>query len=96
MDDGVRYVVATVLQELPEELDADALALVGRSRPSPELQRLGYLLDVVGNGRLADPLLRVLSERRTRPVPLSPGGPRVDGTSRPWKIIPNEVVEVDE
>ncbi|MDO9108769.1 MAG: type IV toxin-antitoxin system AbiEi family antitoxin [Coriobacteriia bacterium] len=88
--------VATVLGELAEEIDPDQLAAFGSLRPSPDLQRLGYLLDAVGHTRLANPLLRLLSERRVRSVLLDAGGPRKGDAVRPWRVIPNESVEVDE
>ena len=46
--------VATVLADLTERLDPRALALVARGRKTPEIQRLGFLLDRVGAGQTAD------------------------------------------
>jgi predicted transcriptional regulator of viral defense system len=93
--------VATVLGELAERLDPSALALLARARKTPEIQRLGYLLDRVGEARRADPLLRVLGSRRYRRVRLAsdeavaedPAAYRPEG---PWRVIPNVDVEVDE
>lgn len=83
--------VAEVLAELVERLRAEELESHARSRKTPELQRLGYLLDVVGERRLAEPLLRVLAERRFRPVPLSPESPLGDAAAVvPWRVVPNE------
>jgi len=66
-------------------------------RKTPEIQRLGYLLDRTGQPRLADSLLRVLGSRRYRPVALASDAPRsgVDAVS-PWRVIPNLQVEIDQ
>ena len=88
--------VATVLQELAERLDPEALYAGAASVGTPQLQRLGYLLDRAGHPRLADPLLRVLSAKRYRPVLLAPDAPRgEEEAASPWRVIPNEDVEVD-
>ena len=88
--------VATVLLELAERLEPEALCSVAQLRKIPEIQRLGYLLDRTGQPRLADPLLRVLGSKRYRPVALAPDAPRagVDAVS-PWRVIPNLDVEIN-
>lgn len=88
--------VATVLQELAERIQPDALQAVAQLRKTPEIQRLGYLLDRAGEPRLADPLLRVLASRRYRPVALATDAPLTDrAVVSPWRVIPNEDVETD-
>jgi predicted transcriptional regulator of viral defense system len=88
--------VATVLSELAERLRADDLRELAATRPTPEVQRLGYLLDLVGRPQLADPLARVLGSRRVRSIQLAPD--RSDGEGRaqpPWRVIPNETLDLD-
>ena len=46
---------ATVLAELAERLDADALVGLAPLVCVPDVQRLGYLLEAVGKHRLASP-----------------------------------------
>jgi predicted transcriptional regulator of viral defense system len=88
--------VATVLQELAERIQPDALHTAAQSRRTPEIQRLGYLLDRAGEPRLADPLLRVLGERRYRPVALATDAPVLEKAPvSPWRVIPNVDVEID-
>lgn len=88
--------VATVLSELAERIDPDELYHAAQNRKTSEIQRLGYLLDLVKQPRLADPLLRVLGNRRFRPTLLAPDVPRSDAKPVfPWRIIPNETVEPD-
>jgi hypothetical protein len=57
---------------------------------------LGYLLEQLGEKRLADPLVQWLKTRRYRPIPLAPGQAKGDSPmdSR-WRVIPNEKMEVE-
>lgn len=88
--------VATVLFELAERIEPELLRDVAQLRKTPEIQRLGYLLDRAGQPRLADPLLRVLGSRRYRPVSLAPDAPEVERDPvSPWRVIPNLDVEID-
>lgn len=88
--------VATVLLELAERLEPEALSVIAHQRKTPEIQRLGYLLDQTGQPRLADPLLRVLGSRRYRPVALAPDAPEIGADAvSPWRVIPNVEVEID-
>lgn len=88
--------VATVLSELAEKLKPDELRQAAEERKTSELQRLGYLLDLAEQPRLADSLLRVLTSRRFRPVALAPFAPRDNvAPVNPWRVIPNAAVELD-
>jgi len=88
--------VATVLQELAERIQPDALHDAAQLRKTPEIQRLGYLLDMAGEPRLADPLLRVLGSKRYRPVALATDVPLTqEAVVSPWRVIPNVDVEID-
>jgi hypothetical protein len=61
--------VATVLLELAERLEPEAIYSLAKRRKTPEIQGLGYLLDRTGQPRLADPLLRVRSGRPPGSIP---------------------------
>jgi predicted transcriptional regulator of viral defense system len=88
--------VATVLGELAEKLDAAKLAERAPKYSAPDLQRLGYLLDLVGQQDLAKPLAKALEQRRRRPVLLAPGeGANGEQPDDRWRIIPNATVEAD-
>ena len=104
--DLVRYVdrvghlnyVATVLAELAEKLDARKLveAAVAEGELSA-VQRLGYLLEVVGAGKVASKLAKWLAGRSPRPVLLNldrPGG-EIARNLR-WRVIVNCKVEPDD
>jgi predicted transcriptional regulator of viral defense system len=88
--------VATVLGELAEKLDPIVLVELAPSYAVPEVQRLGFLLERVGEPALAASLAAWLESRRHRPVLLAPrqAGGEVPPDPR-WRVIPNEPVEAD-
>lgn len=87
--------VATVLRELAEHLDADALVAVAELLRLPDAQRLGFMLDAIGEGRLADSLAAWLAAKGPRTVPLVPGrGARVTAENR-WRVGPNVDLDGD-
>jgi len=88
--------VATVLAELAEQIDPERLGSLAATAKAPEVQRLGFLLDRASQTQLAGPLLRALSAKRYRPVPLAPAAPRGDDRAvSPWRVIANQDVEPD-
>ena len=88
--------IATVLVELAESMDPVHLVGAAALGQLPEAQRLGYLLDAVGQEQLAAPLAEWLAAQRTMVVSLrtdkSADGHDVDPR---WRLIPNEDVEPD-
>ena len=88
--------VATVLAELGESIDPDRLQATAHSSRVPDVQRLGYLLDLVELSELADRLAEVLATGSHRRVPLHPGlqDPGVDVEHR-FRVAPNVTVEPD-
>jgi predicted transcriptional regulator of viral defense system len=88
--------VATVLSELSEKLAPAALAKLAGSYAIPEVQRIGYLLEKLGEHELSRPLAGWLAKRRYRPIPLVPGKSVGKIAADPkWRVFPNERVEVD-
>jgi len=87
--------VATVLRELAEQMDAHALIGVAELVGPPDVQRLGYVLDAVGEHELADPLARWVKTRKPRTVLLSPGEPRRGEIDGRWRVRENFELEVD-
>lgn len=85
---------ATVLAELAESLDAAKLAAIAGLSPVAWSQRLGYLLERVGEAGLAEGLAEFIAVRNPVTVPLSPSQPHkgVRQNSR-WRLLPNEMVE---
>lgn len=86
----------TVLAELVETLNPDALAALAPGSPLPWSQRLGFLLDRVGAGSTAEPLARWVAERSAAWCALVPrmadaGAYRDDR----WRLIVNVAVEIE-
>ncbi len=86
---------ATVLVELAERMDGQALISIANLVRLPNVQRLGYMLDAVGEEELADPLSKWLETRRPRAVPLRPGEPADVEVDRRWQVLLNEELEID-
>lgn len=88
--------VATVLAEVAETIDTSRLAELAQTYSTPDVQRLGYLLELVGEHVLAEALLETLEPRRRRPVLLAPSeGSSGEQPDDRWRIIANTVVEAD-
>lgn len=88
--------IATVLVELNERMDPDRLVEAAKLGRLSDAQRLGYLLDLLHEARLAEPLADWLAAQRTTIVALRTDKP-FDGceTDTRWRVIPNEDVEPD-
>lgn len=89
--------IATVLVELAERIDPDALAeIASRGADIAVVQRLGYLLDRVGASDRTDALAALVAHRARRPVRLVTNLP-ADGTplDRRWRLRVNADIEVD-
>jgi len=88
--------VATVLTELSELMDPEALETEARRSPVAWVQRLGYLLSSIQAHELAEALCRVLSEKTPFFVALAPAVPMVGATRDPrWRVAVNVEVEPD-
>ncbi len=87
--------VATVLVELAEVIDPEVLAEEARRVPLSWIQRLGYLLESIGEEELADTLYPFASKAE-HPAPLVRSYPRggVPEDAR-WKVLINVDVEPD-
>jgi len=88
--------IATVLLELSEKLEADLLVDIASLVRLPDVQRLGYLLDFLGEAKLVEPLADWLAERRTTVVclrtDLPKGATKIDSR---WRLYPNEQLDID-
>lgn len=88
--------VVTVLSELAKELDPSRLASVATRFPSATVQRLGWLLELVGQQALAEELRRALEDKRVVATPLSSWRDASDSPQDPrWRILVNDQVEID-
>ena len=89
--------VATVLTELEEKLDADQLVKTAPLYATPDVQRLGFILENFSNNKaLVAPLLEYYQKLRRRPVLLSPKMPSKEKSpDKNWCVVPNETIETD-
>ncbi len=88
--------VATVLAELAEKLDPERLAKIGPLSPTPWAQRLGYLLERVGESSRTEPLAGFVARHATETTALIPGDDRQEAPrDERWKLRINADVEPD-
>lgn len=87
--------VAIVLGELAERVDGQALAEIAHLVQLSDVQRLGYLLDAVGESDLAAPLAEWLTTRHPRVVPLLSGEPARGEIDERWRIRTNVELELE-
>lgn len=87
--------VATVLKELAEEMSGPRLAAAIPASPTAWGQRLGFLLELVGEGDLASAVEPAVVAAGPVWTLLDPRGPRAGARSRRWKLVLNQIVEPD-
>ena len=88
--------VMTVLSELVEKIETQTLISLADMYAVTDVQRLGFLLERLGENRLADPLAARLKAQRYRPILLAPGQTKVNTSFDPrWRVIPNETLEME-
>lgn len=88
--------VATVLTELAEKMEASRLVDAAAQAESAQVQRLGYLLELAGQAELAASLAAWVTEHATKICKLRPDLPAVAAkVSRRWRLVINDIVEVD-
>lgn len=87
----------TLLQELSAEMKVTTLAKVAKRYPQTvAIQRLGYLLDKeLHHPKFAEPLLKVLNDRKYFPVSLSLSKNNGGEMDSQWKVIKNTTLESD-
>ena len=88
--------VATVLAELAEKIDINRLIEVAGYSPVAWVQRLGYLLELLGENEKADMVAGYLKASHPMPTPLMPGA-SVKGAKKNnrWHVFVNTAVEPD-
>jgi predicted transcriptional regulator of viral defense system len=88
--------VATILAELGETLKIDRLIDVASLSPTSWLQRLGYLLNIVGELEKAEMIAGYIKEKGAVPTPLAPKisikGSKIDSR---WQVFVNTDAEPD-
>ncbi|HEY2446489.1 MAG TPA: type IV toxin-antitoxin system AbiEi family antitoxin [Rhizomicrobium sp.] len=88
--------VATILVELAEKLDPEALEALAPTVPLPWVQRLGYLLEHIGEAPRAKRLKDYVRARAHESAVLEPSARTGDyPRDRDWKLIVNANVEAE-
>lgn len=88
--------VATVLIELVEEVDGDKLLESAARVARTDVQRLGWLLDFIGEHQLAEALAPALKGKRLLPTPLATYRTTDGAALDPrWKVLVNTDVDPD-
>ncbi|MCE7872964.1 hypothetical protein DYH09_21645 [bacterium CPR1] len=88
--------VTTVLQELAERMDPDRLVEAARNSRTPDVQRLGYLLEFLGLPTLFEPLADVVDARNPREILLRPNVELGDAIPHArWSVTPNVELAAD-
>ena len=86
---------ATVLGELSERMNGHALMGIAPLVRLPDVQRLGFLVEAVGERGLAEALARWLEGKRPRAIALDPRGPAGATADRQWRVRENVELELD-
>ena len=90
--------VSTVLAELSEQMKAvELLKAAKREKSMVCIQRLGYVLDWLGNEKLTSKLHQWFSNQESNRTVLVPALPlKNTALNKKWNILINEKIEVDE
>lgn len=89
--------ILTVLGELVEKIKVDELdKVLNTKREAPVLQRLGYLIELLGMDAFTKVILKHLKNHCFEKTVLNPRNPTKKGDfSKRWKLIINEQIESD-
>ncbi len=82
--------VIPILEDLTESIKTSDLNRTLRSQKITDMQRLGYLLENLGNKKLASTLYRIIEPKELRVIPISLGHKNRDGKiNKKWNVILN-------
>jgi predicted transcriptional regulator of viral defense system len=90
--------VATVLEELTEQIDKDILIqTISKYKNIATVQRLGFLLETLEKNEFVDALMKYLKGVKHFPIVLRPQKqkPQSMVTGNRWKVVANTQIETD-
>ena len=88
--------VATILSELAEKINPNKLVLAAAYVPMPWVQRLGYLLNLVGTKKKTNRLEKLIEKEAPKTTPLLPGtSVHKCSTDSNFRVTINTEVESD-
>lgn len=86
--------IVPVLEELTENIKSSKLIAIAKESSFPTIQRLGYILEQLGETKLADGLLNILAANKTNAAPLSLSHKNKNGfNNEKWNLIINTEIE---
>lgn len=88
--------VATILVELAEKLDSEKLSALAPTVPLPWAQRLGYLLERIGEASKTGLLKEYVRKHAREAAALQPSAPAGNHPrDRDWKLVVNADIEAE-
>jgi predicted transcriptional regulator of viral defense system len=89
--------IATVIDELAECLNIDMLQkLAMQNQQSQWIQRLGYILDILGYKELSEGLFQMIKNKKLRIIPFVPNRTMTSAPrDKKWRIAINTIIKSD-
>ncbi len=82
--------VIPILEELMENMKSNELDRTAKNQNIPDIQRLGYILDQLGNKQLSSILYKNMEQKSFRKIPISLIHKNKEGELNPkWNIVTN-------
>jgi len=86
--------IIPILEDLTESIKPSRLSKYAKTKKTPNIQRLGYLLDRLDKKSLSNSLHKLLEEK-TKEIPLSLAHKdRAGKTNKKWNIIINTELDI--
>ncbi len=87
--------IIPIIEELTEVMKVSQITRIAKSQMTPTIQRLGYLLNEMGNETLANPFQKIIDKRTTKEIPLSLAHKNRTGeVDEKWKVIVNTKLDI--
>jgi predicted transcriptional regulator of viral defense system len=88
--------ILPILETLTETLKPSLLSKIALTQKNPDIQRLGFLLEAIGNYNLSNSLHKVLEKPSYKELPLSLNYPEKVGEKEPkWKLRINTDLDLE-
>ncbi len=86
--------IVPILEDLVEHMNASVIGRVAKSQKTPNIQRLGYILEELGNHSMAETLYRSFEKKNHRKVLLSLAHKKKTGkVNKKWSVVLNTDLE---
>jgi predicted transcriptional regulator of viral defense system len=87
--------IIPILEDLTEEMKPSFIVKTAKKQKITSIQRLGYLLDEIGQVTLSNSLYKTIEKKEFKEIPLSLAHTkRVGGSNKKWKIIINTKLDL--